>query len=297
MPPPFHEWQFRLQIKKSLCKAEELSALTAKVVDALRGEALSCAMEIGLAKLVEANGLDLLVQKVQERLFPQRTAEARELLKQGMRIGGPVSRVPGEPMTSYISRRRRWWTLVHEMDNTQELGDTVQGSMMLEQAGLSRFEQNMVLTYTKGQRTMTAIAEALLEQHYDVHHREHEKPTPTSNSSSPNRWRRRDTTRACLADAEPIKELTDITAYGEEGISDDYDGEQDEEEDDEIHVTDFAALLGNSGEDPEADDALAEALQFDAVAMVAWQRFNGKGKGRNKGKEKLKRQRKRQEQR
>ena len=50
------------------------------------------------------------------------------------------------------------------MDNTLELGDTVQGSMMLEQAGLSRFEQNMVLTYTRGQRTMTAIAEALLEQ-------------------------------------------------------------------------------------------------------------------------------------
>ena len=65
----FHEWQFRLQIKKSLCKAEELPALTAKVVDALHGEALSCAMEIGLAKLMEANGLDLLVQKVQERLF------------------------------------------------------------------------------------------------------------------------------------------------------------------------------------------------------------------------------------
>ena len=53
-------------------------------------------------------------------------------------------------MTSYISRRRRWWTLAHEMDNTPELGDTVQGSMMLEQAGLSRFEQNMVLTKTKG---------------------------------------------------------------------------------------------------------------------------------------------------
>ena len=103
----FHEWQFRLQIKKSLCTADELPVLTAKVIDALRGEALSCAMEIGLAKLMETNGLDLLVQKVQERLFPQRTAEARELLKQGMRIGGPMSRVPGEPMTSYISRRRR----------------------------------------------------------------------------------------------------------------------------------------------------------------------------------------------
>ena len=219
--------------------------------------------------------------KVQERLFPQRTAEARELLKQGMRIGGPMSR---EPMTSYISRRRRWWTLVHQMDNTLEPGDTVQGSMMLEQAGLSRFEQNMVLTYTKGQRTMTAIAEALL----DVHHRGRETPMSTGNSSSPNRWRRRDTTRAYLAEAEPIKELTDTAAYGEEGISDDYDGEQDEEEDDGIHETDFAALLGNSGEDPEADDALTEALQLDAVAMVAWQRFNGKGKGKSRGKGKVK---------
>ena len=197
-------------------------------------------------------------------------------------------------MTSYISRRG-WWTLEHEMDNTLELGDTVQGSVMLEQAGLSRFEQNMVLTYTKGQRTMTAIAEALLEQHYDVHHRGRETPTPTGNSSSPNRWRRRDTTRAYLADAEPIKELTDTAAYGKEGISDDYDGEQDETEDDEIHETDLAALLGNSGEDPEADDALAEALQLDAVAMVAWQRLNGKGKG--KGKSKGQRQRQRQEQR
>ena len=211
-------------------------------------------MEIGLAKLMEANGLDLLVQKVQERLCPQRTAEARELLKQGMRIGGPMSRD--------ISRCRRWWTLVHEMDNTLELGDTVQGSMMLEQAGLSWLEQNMVLTYTKGQRTMTAIAEALLEQHYDVHHRGRETPTPTGNSSSPNRWRRRDTTRAYLAEAEPIKELTDTAAYGEEGISDDYDGEQEETEDDENHETDLAAFLGNSGEDPETDDALAKLCSW-----------------------------------
>ena len=85
---------------------------------------------------------------------------------------------------------------------------------MLEQAGLSRFEQNMVLTFSKGQCTMTAIAEALLEQHYDVHHRGRETPTPTGNSSSPNRWRRRDTGRAYLAEAKPIKELTDTAAYG-----------------------------------------------------------------------------------
>ena len=284
-----HEWQFRLQIQKSLCKADELPALTAKVVDALRGEALSCAMEIGLAMLMKADGLDLLVQKVQERHLPQRQAEARELLKQGMRVGGPMSRVPGEPMTSYISRRRRWLALVHEMDNTLELGDTVQGSMMLEQAGLSRLEQNMVLTYTKGQRTMTAIAEALLEQHHDVHHRGRETPTPTGNSSSPNRWRRRDTGRAYLAETEPIKELTDTAAYGEEGMSDDYDGEQDETEDDEIHETDLAVLLGTSGEDPEADDALADGR----VATVQWQ---GQGQEQRQGKGQRQRQRQEKQQ-
>ena len=73
-------------------------------------------MEIGLAKLMEANGLDLLVQKVQERLFPQRTAEARELLKQGMRIGGPMRSSPGRTNDELHFRvRRRWWTLMHEM--------------------------------------------------------------------------------------------------------------------------------------------------------------------------------------
>ena len=260
-------WRCRLVSRVAISSSDQEIVMQGRRASCT--EALSCVMEIGLAKLMEANGLDHLVQKVQERLFPQKTAEARELLKQGMRIGGPMSRVPGEPMTRNISRRRRWWTLVHEMDNTLELGDTVQGSMVLEQAGLSRFEQNMVLTYTTGQRTMTAAAEALLEQHYDVHHRGRETPTPTGNSSSPNRWRRRDTTRVYLAEAEPIKELTDTAALGEEGISDDYDGEQDETEDDEVH---------------EADDALAEALQLDAVAMVAWQRFNGKGKGKSKGK-------------
>ena len=107
---------------------------------------------------------------------------------------------------------------MRETDNTPELGDTVQGNMMLEQTGLSRFEQNMVLTHTKGQRTMTAVAQALLEQDYDVHHRGRETPSPTGSSSSSNRWRRRDTGRAYLAETRSIKESTDTAVYGEEGM-------------------------------------------------------------------------------
>ena len=73
----FHEWQFRLKIKKSLCTAEELPALTAKVVDALRGEALSCATEIGLAKLMEANGLTFSCKKCRNGFF---RSEQRKLV-------------------------------------------------------------------------------------------------------------------------------------------------------------------------------------------------------------------------
>ena len=86
----------------------------------------------------------------------------------------------------------------------------------------------------------------------------------------------------------PIKELSDTGVYWEEGIHDDYDGEQDETGDEDNHETDITTLLSNSVEDPEADDALAEALQLDAVAMVAWQRFNDKSKGKSKGKGKTK---------
>ena len=115
-------------------------------------------------------------------------------LKQGMRIGGPMSRVAGEPMTSYISRRRRWWTLVHEMDNTQELGDTVQGSMMLEQAGPQpvRAEHGVDVHQQPSCSNSTTTYTIVGVRH----------PRQQVIHLSPNRWRRRDTTRAYLAEAE-----------------------------------------------------------------------------------------------
>ena len=184
---------------------------------------------LDLDKLMKAEGLDLLLQMVQARLFPQRTAEARELLKQGMRVGGPMSRLPGEPMTSHISRHRRWWTLVREMDNTLELVDTVQGSMMLEQGGLSRFEQNMVLTHTRGQRTMTAIGRSLARTalrrapSWARDTRAYRQfiflqSLATSVTLAVPTWQR----------PEHIKESTDTAVYGEEGMPDDCNGEQDE---------------------------------------------------------------------
>ena len=101
----FHEWQFRLQIKKSFMQGRRASCTDGRKSLMLYAVKLChVPWRLDLAKLMEANGLDLLVQKVQERLFPQRTAEARELLKQGMRIGGPMSRVRGRTNDELHSR-------------------------------------------------------------------------------------------------------------------------------------------------------------------------------------------------
>ena len=63
---------------------------------------------------MEANGLDLLVQKVQERFFPQGTAEARELLKQGIAHWRTDEPSPGRtddelhlPSSSLVDSRAR----------------------------------------------------------------------------------------------------------------------------------------------------------------------------------------------
>ena len=66
------------------------------------------------------------------------------------------------------------------------------------------------------------------------------RAAPTDSSPSSFRWRRRDTVRAYLAEAEPIKDSTDTAVKGEEGMPDEYDGE--ELEDVEFQETDLAAF-------------------------------------------------------
>ncbi len=57
----FHEWRLRLLIKIKTTKSEDRPALTAKDFDALRGDALACAKEIGISKLMDPDGLELLI--------------------------------------------------------------------------------------------------------------------------------------------------------------------------------------------------------------------------------------------
>ena len=77
--------------------------------------------------------------------------------------------------------------MLQALDKDMILGDSVLGGLTLEFAGLSKLEQNLVLTSTSGSLSQSAVELALLEQHHDVHNKPREQGTPR-----PSRWQRSD---------------------------------------------------------------------------------------------------------
>ena len=139
----FEEWHFRTGMRWSSAKAEDKPKTMSMIIEALRGEAASTAMDIGKDKLVQVGegtndeGYHELIEDIRKMVFPFARAEAKSLYKAGHKTHGVLSRQTTEPMVSYISRRRRWWTQLKKMDPTVELSSTVRGDLLLECSGLS----------------------------------------------------------------------------------------------------------------------------------------------------------------
>ena len=72
-------------------------------------------------------------------------------------------------MLSYIGRRREWWKLLKELDDTVALSDAILGDLFLDNAHLTRHEKLLVLTSTSNSRSFEAVAEALHTQHGRSH--------------------------------------------------------------------------------------------------------------------------------
>ena len=69
--------------------------LVTKVMEALRGDAFLMAKDLGLNALMDVGpptGLELLVEKVKEHVFPLKPHEAREPFRLGQRANDPPSR-------------------------------------------------------------------------------------------------------------------------------------------------------------------------------------------------------------
>ena len=110
----------------------------AQVVEALRGDALRVAMDIGNTELVHERGKTKLIEDMKKSIFPLVEQEAKELYREGHKLGGILSRQDGESMSAYCQRRRRWYALFQDLDPTVQLTDEMRGDMILDNATLSK---------------------------------------------------------------------------------------------------------------------------------------------------------------
>ena len=81
-PHLFHEWEFITMAKVESMEKKDLKQLTGKIVGSLRGDALTCAIELGRDKIFGSDGLKLLVDTIRKMLLPAKLAEAREVQKE-----------------------------------------------------------------------------------------------------------------------------------------------------------------------------------------------------------------------
>ena len=296
------------------------SALVNKIIEGLRGDAFSIARDMGLERLVQVGGLEALVAAIKTHVFPRAQEEAKELFRAGQKYGGPLARQPSEPMLSYTQRRRRWWTLLQELDPTMQLSDTLRMELMLELSGLSR-QETLVVRACATTKNFEGVAAVLVDQYSGIHLRETSKSWMSRSAPvSPQKGKgfgqgkekpsgRGSYNRAYVSypegDDQDWQEYgDDVHPYGGYDAQEEDSfvgmlgsGEPDEapevEEEYVYHedVDEFEATALNCMEGSEDADEkkLGEAIQLQLVAMIAFGKAKGKGnpKGKGKGKGKL----------
>ena len=96
-----------------------------KFLDSLRGEAYIAAEDLGTEILFNKDNILKVIEAVRKNLFPLVEQESKELYRLGTQIGGILSRQAGESMTSYLSRRNRWWRKLKQRDDKVQISEGI----------------------------------------------------------------------------------------------------------------------------------------------------------------------------
>ena len=136
----FPEWAFRVQAKHNsfedrddqYAQRREMSANT---LDSLYGDALRTVMDLGFEKIVHKDGIPLMIKEIQHSIEGKKLLESKDFYREGAKLQGPLARQRGEPIHSYVSRRRRWYTRLTGMDPDYQLPDKLLTDMLLENSG------------------------------------------------------------------------------------------------------------------------------------------------------------------
>ena len=138
-------------------------------MEGLRGDAFQKAKDIGIAALSVPGGLRTLIAESRAMVFPLGTLEAQALFRSGQALRGPLSRQEGESIVSYIGRRRRWWTLMTQLDPRISLSDSLRAELLLELSGLTRDQQLMIKACAAGSHDFDTYAKIMTEHHGLIH--------------------------------------------------------------------------------------------------------------------------------
>lgn len=117
-PEEYHHWIFRTNLKFATTKVEDLPSVMAHVVENLRGRAMQVAVSIGIQKVtvVDVSGKKLLLDAMQQEVFPLARQEAKEWYREGHRLQDGIS-----CRQSYIRGRTQWWDLLKSLHETISL--------------------------------------------------------------------------------------------------------------------------------------------------------------------------------
>ena len=74
----------------------DMSEVVQRVKEGLRGEAILIARDIGLDRLCQPDGLEFLLERIKQHVFPLQSQEASELFRVGQLRTGPLSRQQGK---------------------------------------------------------------------------------------------------------------------------------------------------------------------------------------------------------
>ena len=89
--------------------------------------------------LMDTEQLRALMKAMVEHIFPVARHEAKALYKEGHKTHeGVFTRQNGESMQSYILRRKRWWTLLQQLDSSVSLSTERLGDMLFDASRTGR---------------------------------------------------------------------------------------------------------------------------------------------------------------
>ena len=144
------EYCFRVRLLDTKIKnmdateAKKLGPLGIRLVEGLRSQALQVAGEIPMDKLASADGPNILLEFLQKAFRPRRLQEARELYTAGAQQYGLLARQPGEPMPSFLLRRRTWQRMLKDLDPDLQVPEGILAEQTLLCSGISH-EQRKAL--------------------------------------------------------------------------------------------------------------------------------------------------------